>query len=360
MGRVTDADIAIAGAGPAGSALAAMLGRAGVRTVLFDTATFPRDKVCGEGLMPAGAAVLDRLGVDLQHYAPLRGVTYRVPGAGSVSGEFMNGTVGRGVRRARFDGALAHIAAETVNVDARFGCEPDAIDRVKARYVVGADGLRSRTAKRMGWTRPARKPYRYALAGHVTAPGHGLERVVVTLLEGCEVYTAPTGQDELLVAVLGGKGHVTRDAYAAAVRSAHPELPVPDDVRGAGPFWVRPSTVAGRGVFLVGDAAGFLDPLTGDGMSDALVGAKRLAQLIIEGGPAPERAYRRWEARQWRRRVLVNRLALTLTGSSVLARRAVRRLQRRPATLNRLLAVNDGTQSLWSLSPRDWAALAGI
>lgn len=352
--------VAVVGAGPAGSALATMLGRAGVQTLLLDTAKFPRDKVCGEGLMPAGSAVLDELGVGTERYPSLRGVTYRVPGTGSVSGEFVNGTVGRGVRRATFDAALAQIAAETANVDARFGCEPDAIDRVKARYVVGADGLRSRTAQRMGWARPPRKPHRYALAGHAAAPGHGVDRVVVTLLDGCEVYTAPTGSDELLVAVLGGKGHVTRAAYVAAVRAAHPELSVPDEVRGAGPFWVRPSRVAGYGVFLVGDAAGFLDPLTGDGMSDALVAATTVARLIVEGHSAPERAYRRWEARQWRRRVLVNRLALTLTGSSLLARRALRRLQRRPVTLDRLLAVNDGTRSLWSLSPRDWAALAGF
>lgn len=337
-----------------------LLGRAGVRTLLFDRATFPRDKVCGEGLMPAGAAVLQELGVDATGFPAVRGVTYRVPGAGSACGEFMNGANGRGVRRAVFDAGLSGLAAKTPNVDARFGCDAGAADDVKARYVVGADGIRSRVAQRMGWARAPRKPHRYALAGHAPAPGHGVDRVIVTVLEGCEVYTAPTGPDELLVAVLGGKGHVTRDAYVAAVHSAHPELDVPAEVRGAGPFWTRPSSVAGHGVFLVGDAAGFLDPLTGDGMSDALVAARELARLIVEGRPDPERAYRRWEATRWRRRVLVNRLALTLTGSSVMARRALRRMQRRPATLNRLLAVNDGSRSLWSLSLRDWSALAGI
>jgi flavin-dependent dehydrogenase len=357
---VREADVAIVGAGPAGSALATMLGRRGVRTILFDTATFPRDKVCGEGLMPAGVAVLEELGVPLDPFPPLRGVTYRVPSAGSASGEFMNGGCGRGVRRAVFDARLARLAAATENVDARFGCDPDAAERVKARYLVGADGLRSRVARRAGWAREPRKPHRYALAGHAAAPGHGVDRVVVTLLEGCEVYTAPAGRDELLVAVLGGKGRVTRDAYDAAVRAAHPDLRIDGDLRGAGPFWVRPSSVAGGGVFLVGDAAGFLDPLTGDGMTDGLVAARELARLLAADETEPERAYRRWEARHWRRRVLVNRLALGLTGSSLWARRALRGLQRRPATLNRLLAVNDGSRGLWSLSLRDWSALAGI
>ena len=95
-------------------------------------------------------------------------------------------------------------------------------------------------------------------------------------------------------------------------------------------------------------------------MSDGLVAARELARIIASGEAEPERAYARWHARQWRRRVFVNRLALTLTGSSLLARRALRRLEQRPATLNRLLAINDGRRSPWSLSPRDWSALAGI
>ena len=113
-------------------------------------------------------------------------------------------------------------------------------------------------------------------------------------------------------------------------------------------------------MFLAGDAAGFLDPLTGDGMSDAFTAARALAGIVASGRENPEGAYARWERGQWRRRVFVNRLALTLTGSGTLARRALRRLQRRPVTLDRLLEVNDGSRSLWSLTPLDWSALAGV
>ena len=376
-----DADVVIVGAGPAGSALAMMLGRSGCSAILLDRAVFPRDKVCGEGLMPAGVEVLAGLGMACDEFQNLGGVTYRVPGAGSARGVFMNGSGGRGVRRFRFDQLMAERAAATPGVQARFGCAANGIEHegggvvvktasgdVTAKYAVGADGLRSRVARWMGWSRAPRKPYRFAFAGHVAAPRHGLDRVVVTLLDRCEVYAAPTQPDELLVAVLGTKdalrreGETVREAYARRVSAAHPEAAVSPGtaVHGAGPFWVRPSSVAGRGVFLVGDAAGFLDPLTGDGMSDGLVAARRLAEIISSKRPEPERAYRRWEAGQWRRRVLVNRLALTLTGSSLLARRALRRLQQRPSTLDRLLQVNDGSQSLWSLSWRDWSALVGI
>jgi flavin-dependent dehydrogenase len=201
----------------------------------------------------------------------------------------------------------------------------------------------------------------------MAAPGHGVDRIVVTLLRDCEVYAAPTSRDEMLVAVLGSKeglrreGESVRDAYARHVGEAHPELSVDGaHVHGAGPFWVRPSQVAGGRVFLLGDAAGFLDPLTGDGMSDALLAARKLAGLLAERHPDPAGAYRAWERGQWRRRQFVSRLALTVTGSSTLAARALRRMQQRPSTLDRLLDVNDGSRSLWSLTPRDWAALAGV
>jgi flavin-dependent dehydrogenase len=375
-----DTEVAIIGAGPAGSALATMLGETGVHTVLLDRSTFPRDKVCGEGLMPSGAAVLARLGIEVAALPAIRRVTYRVPDGGSARGEFLNGRTARGARRLVLDAALADRARSTPNVEARFGCEVSGIEsrggrlrvttaagELTARRVVGADGLHSQVARWTGWARAPRRPHRYAFTGHAVAPAHGVESIVVTILDRCEVYTAPTGPDELLVAVLGTKsglrreGETAGDAYARHVADAHPELTVAGaGVRGAGPFWTRPSRVAGDGVFLIGDAAGFLDPLTGDGMSDALVAASKLAEIFVSGQEGAEAAYAAWERGQWRRRVFVARLARLLTGSTVLARRALSSMQARPATLARLLEVNDGTRSLSSLSIRDWAALAGV
>jgi hypothetical protein len=95
-------------------------------------------------------------------------------------------------------------------------------------------------------------------------------------------------------------------------------------------------------------------------MNAGLLAARQLSTLLAQGHPRPAAAYRRWEARQWRRRVFMSRLALTLSGSSALARRAVGGLTRRPAALDRLLAVNDGSRSPLSLRPRDWVALAGM
>src|SRR5437588_4853997 len=123
----TDADVIVVGAGPVGSALATMLGLGGLRTLLIDQATFPRDKPCGEGLMPAGAQVLEELGVPLDCFPPLGGVSYRVPSVGCVAGSFSKGRTGRGTRRLVLDRRLAEHAAATPNVELVLGCRARAI-----------------------------------------------------------------------------------------------------------------------------------------------------------------------------------------------------------------------------------------
>src|SRR5436305_5059351 len=156
-----------------------MLGEAGVATVLLDRSTFPRDKPCGEGLMPSGAAVLERLGIDVAALPAIRCVTYRVPDGGSARGEFRDGTTARGARRLVLDAALAERARLASNVEARFGCDVSAVEvrgahvrvtsaagQLTARRVVGADGLRSHVARWTGWARPPRRPHRYAFVGH--------------------------------------------------------------------------------------------------------------------------------------------------------------------------------------------------
>ena len=381
MGLRPEVDVAVVGAGPVGSALALMLRRAGRSTLLLDQSAFPRDKPCGEGLMPAGVRVLEAIGIDLGGFPPLAGVTYKLPVAGSVAGRFAEGATGRGVRRRAFDSTLAAAAAATPNVETAFECRVSGVTlgagavqvetnrgRVRARVLIGADGLRSRVARWLGWSRPPALPHRYALVGHLDAPGHGFDRIVVTLLDGCELYLAPTAADELLVALLGSKtglriaGESTLASYRRRVAEAHPELAgaAAGRIQGAGPFSTRPSQVAQGRAFLVGDAAGFLDPLTGEGITAGLLAAERLAVELTNDEARAAEAYRRWEAAQWRRRVLMSRIALTLTRSTRLAERALRGLNRRPAAFARLLQVNEGTRSPLSMPLTDWAALAGL
>jgi len=386
-----DADLAVIGGGPVGSTLALLAARAGRSVTVLEKAGLPRDKACGEGLMPSGARVLASVGIDLEAegFPPVAGVRYRLAGGASVRGDLASG-LGRGVRRLRFDALLAERAAAAAGV--RFLCghaaeavhvEPGGVrvetggGTLRARAVVAADGLRSGTARQLGWARRPAGRARHALVGHLAADGRALgDEIVVTLLGEVEVYAAPSGRGEVLVAVLGPRGALrdpassVAESYLAAVRRAHPDLAgaaLIDRVRGAGPFFVRPRTVAADRVFLAGDAAGFLDPLTGDGIAAGLAQAAAPASLLapldladarqVDGAAA---RYRAWHARQWRRRRLVTSLALALSGSAALARRAMAGVGRRPQALQALLEVNDGSRGLGAVSPRDWAALAGF
>src|ERR1700682_1357791 len=160
MATRLDADVVVVGGGPVGSVLAMLLGHSGVRTVVLEKSSFPRDKPCGEGLMPGGVAILEELGIDLSRegFPPLEGITYRTLDGGSASGAFRPGPGlpdhGFGVRRLLFDALLAEKAGATPNVGLETGCALQAIERtgggfklqtargrLSARRVVAADGL---------------------------------------------------------------------------------------------------------------------------------------------------------------------------------------------------------------------------
>ncbi|GAC1657225.1 MAG: NAD(P)/FAD-dependent oxidoreductase [Candidatus Dormibacteraceae bacterium] len=379
--------VIVVGAGPVGSVTAALLGRRGIPVLLLEKGTFPRDKPCGEGLMPGGVAVLKELGIDLaaEGFPRLGGIRYRTVVGDAAFGAFRGSSGvpdhGFGVRRVRFDALLAQRAAATPGVRLEVGCTVSGLTidstgvsvetnrgRLRGSFLVGADGLRSGVRQILGWDRPASRKERFGLVGHLTVPGHGLGDVNVTVLDGVEVYVAPSGPDEVLAAVLGRRGELrveglgVADSYRCFVTAAHPAFvgAAMTKVTGAGPFGVSARRVAAGRTFLVGDAAGFVDPITGDAMAAGFRAGSRLATLLETGPDAAAAAYARWFAGQWRTRRIVSGLALRLTASPALARRALRGLDRRPGALEGLLAVNSGTSGLGSLSIRDWSALAGV
>ena len=390
-----DADVAIVGGGPVAATLAMLLAKAGRSVIVLEKSALPRDKPCGEGLMPSGVKVLARLGIDLvaEGFPAVHGVRYRLASGGSVRGDLATGH-GCGVRRARLDALLAARAAATPGVTfiagcpvlgLRIGAHGAQLDtqrgELTVRVLIGADGLRSAVAGWLGWARPSRpswKAPRHALVGHLAVDmDQTTDEIAVTLLGDVEVYTAPSGRGEMLVAILGPRGALRQpgssvvESYRGAAERAHPlwaTAPLVGRVWGAGPFQTAPRTVAGGRAFLVGDASGFLDPLTGDGIAAGLVQAQILAGLLTDRVDISATAeveavgatYRAWRARQWRRRRMVTRLALSLTGSTALARRALAGMTRRPAVLQALLEANDGTRGLGSITLRDWAALAGF
>ncbi|MGC2191126.1 MAG: NAD(P)/FAD-dependent oxidoreductase [Candidatus Dormiibacterota bacterium] len=367
-----DGGIIVAGGGPVGSALGLMLPGA----LVLEAATFPKDKPCGEGLMPAGAEILRQAGVDLgsEGFPPLRGVRYSLPGGDSARAPFARGC-GYGVRRTRLDSLLAERAG--VRTGVRVTAVRPFADRVEVdtsdgtlvgSALIAADGIRSPVARMMGWWRPSRGKARYGVVGHLAVEQSGQD-VEVGLLGEVETYLAPVGPGEVLLAVLGGRGELRapgltgEQSYRSIVERVHPELcsaPLLGGLAGAGPFNLRPQEVARGRVFLAGDAAGFLDPLTGDAMSAGLAQARALATFLVEDLDGAAQRYRHWMAGQWRRRAFVASLARALSGSTRLSRRAIAGAGRRPQALQALLSVNDGSRPLRTVAVRDWAALLGM
>src|SRR5262245_43907258 len=205
------ADVLIAGSGIAGSALAVLLGRAGLQVELFERGVFPREKACGEGLMPAGVGVLERHGLaEVVGGAPFYGVRYYA-GALAAEGRFPTiaglPAAGRGQRRCRLDHALFAAAASTPGVAATMAARVEAPlqeggrivglvvqgQQRRAPLVVAADGLRSPLRHQLGLDGPPPRHRRVGLRTHYRlAPGQNQPPwVEVFLGRGHELYVTP-------------------------------------------------------------------------------------------------------------------------------------------------------------------------
>ena len=227
-----DTQVVVVGAGPVGSTLTLLLRRGGLDVELFDKARFPRDKPCGEGMLPAGAAVLRSAGVDLGELGfPLVNATrFRLPGRGWVRGQLAGPAYG--VRRLHLDAHLAGLARARTGhavTGARREREGWVLTTqhgtLRAPLVVACDGVHSPLRRWWGWERSRRPHGRYGLVGHLAAPRHGVREIVITFLGGRETYLAPAGHDELLLAVLGERGTGLSSGQRRRVALARALLP---------------------------------------------------------------------------------------------------------------------------------------
>lgn len=299
-----DTDVLVAGGGPVGLVAAIEARRRGFDVTVIEPRSDPVDKACGEGLMPSALNRLHRLGIDPSGCA-FDGITY-VDGDRRVTARFMTGP-GRGVRRTTLHDALS-ARADTVGVrrlpgrvdglvqDDRSICAAS----LRARWLVAADGLHSPIRRGLGLDRPTR-PKRWGLRRHYDVEPWS-DTVEVHWAESVEAYVTPVGPRAVGIAVLTatpGVGHdawleafpVLRERVAGAARG---------DVRGAGPLAQRASRrVAGR-VLLVGDAAGYVDALTGEGMAVGWAAAEAAARCLALGRPQDyEAAWQSVVRRSW-------------------------------------------------------------
>ena len=327
-------DVLVVGGGPVGLATAIRCALAGLSVAVTEPRAAPVDKACGEGVMPAAVRRLAALGVTPDGY-PLRGIRY-LDAAHQADARFRHGD-GLGVRRTVLHAALAaRAAALSIPV---IPARVTAFERhaghvtaagVEARYLVAADGLHStirRALEREGPPLPGRRGSRspvprYGLRRHFrVAPWTDLVEVHWT--PRAEAYVTPVSADVVGIGLLFGRprrdaparaatgGDGTRDdsgrdfaarlAAFPALRDRLGDAPAASEVRGAGPMRqdVR-RRVNGR-VLLVGDASGYLDALTGEGIGVGLAQAEALADCLAAGRPADyERAWRRASGPAWR------------------------------------------------------------
>lgn len=369
------ADVVIAGGGPAGATLALLLGRAGLSVELYEAKRFPREKPCGEGIMPAGVAVLDRLGLRAAVGGrPLASVRYHGFGMTAESG-FPIGADGAapvalGQRRWVLDETLLAAARATpgVRVFEEAPVEGAAIENGRAvglrvggelrrgGLVVGADGLDSPVRRSLGLDRRRRVDRRVGVRMHYKLASGRDEpsRLEIFVGSGYELYAAPLPDGELLLAALGDRGVFGPSARAAMDRWIGEQPVLREWLDGATPLTKpagrAPVTRRARagfapGAVLLGDAACATDPLTAGGIAHALVTAERLAAIVpraLAEGYAPLASFDRARRRLMRPHVWLTRALVYLVDRPVLARATMRAMRAAPGLMRALLGIGGG------------------
>lgn len=343
-------DLVVVGGGPAGLA-AAIAGRlAGLSVRVVEMRDGELDKACGEGLLPHGRAALAALGVRGVDGVRLAGVRYALADdpACSAEGRFPAGGA-LGVRRTTLVHALRGRAEDlgVRFVHDRIVRVADDGERVvasgreahRARFVVAADGLRSTLRCALGLD--ASPPGgRFGVRRHFRVRPWS-EHVEVTFAPGVEAYVTPVGHDMVGVAFLVGRPQPFEALLARfpRLRARLAQSPAASRMRGAGPFGRRARRVAEGRVLLVGDAAGYVDPLTGEGVATGLATARAAVGCIVRGEPE---AYAGVHREIVRRADALTEALLAVTRYPSLHRPLVLAARAMPRAFDRALAVLSG------------------
>jgi menaquinone-9 beta-reductase len=347
---ISATDVFVVGGGPAGLAIAITARRRGFRVIVADGAQPPIDKACGEGLLPDGLAALERLGirVPLSESLPFGGIRF-LSGSLSAEAKFPGDGSGLAVRRTVLHRVMMERAAQA-GVDLRWGTTVTGISRegvqvgdhfVRARWIVGADGLKSRVRRWAGLEASTRRHVRYAFRQHFrVAPWS--DHMEVHWGERCQGYALPVSRDEVCVALASRDPHLRLPDGLLELSALSARLNGCEAVsteRGAltGNYTLK--RVWRGNVALVGDASGTVDAITGEGMGLAFSQAVTVAECFESGDLARYQAeHRRLSLRpRWMARMMLN-----LDRRPRLQRRTLQAFQKHPQVFPRLLGLHVG------------------
>jgi menaquinone-9 beta-reductase len=387
-------DVVIVGGGPAGSATAIRLARRGHHVILLDREQFPRAKPCGECLNPAAVRELEELGVlsrllALPHEI-LEGWRISAPSGRFFLGHFPSSAFGIAMQRSLLDAALLD-EARIAGAEVRCGCRVADLhwegrevrgvitdrgsgsERVRARLVIGADGLRSVVMRRLRVGRRAPRLRKVALTAHAgSGPDLGGRGELHITPGGCiGVAAVGAGRVNITVVVQASEARSGlaegAEIFFDRAMTEHPRLREfirQDEVLTTGPFDWPVRTAVASGALLVGDAAGYYDPFTGQGIFRALRGAAIAADSAhagLSGDLATDTALRRYERE--RRRIFrpgerLQHLIEAVVSREKLFEVAARGLNAAPAVADRLVGVAGDLHPVRSLlDPRLLRAL---